>query len=153
MFWYIIFAVSAFLLLIVIAWTGYCWGSQKLPLTKKRTVAQLERTDGDRSQYTITSDTFRIGRHSENELTLDDPTVSRHHAEIRRQSEDVFAISDIDSMNGVIVNNLKVKTTVLWPGDLIELGEVQLRFKMLRTSRAYGAKANSRVETCSDRPT
>lgn len=142
MLWFIILAVSAILLIITIAWTGCRWGSQKLPLIKNSTVARLERTDGDGSQYTITSDTFRIGRHSENELSLDDPTVSRHHAEIRRQSEDVFSITDIDSMNGVIVNNVEVKTAVLSSGDVIELGEVRLRFNVSNdTSTSNGPRA------------
>lgn len=92
------------------------------------TVGFLEERENDNARHLIASDVFRIGRHSENDLTLHDPSISRHHAEIVRRRDGSFAISDLESMNGVFVNNRQHRKTILRDGDLVELGDVPLRF-------------------------
>ena len=60
-------------------------------------------------------------------MFLDDITVSRKHAEIRRQ-EDGFSIHDLGSMNGTYVNRERVDQTKLAPGDEVQIGKFRLVF-------------------------
>lgn len=55
-------------------------------------------------------------------------SISLHHAEIHRRREGDFFIVDLASTNGVFVNDEKVNQGELKSNDIIELGEVRLRF-------------------------
>ena len=95
-------------------------------------VAYLEPVDDAGVAYEITSPTYRIGRHSSNDLQVPDPTVSRQHAEIRRRGN-TFSTTDLDSMNGVFVNNKARKQANLSDNDTIELGDVAFKFTLETT--------------------
>lgn len=69
-----------------------------------------------------------VGRSRRCDIVIDDPNVSRQHAEIRRDG-DGYVILDLGSTNGLRVNRRDVKQTVLQPGDQIELGATQLLFE------------------------
>lgn len=79
-------------------------------------------------RYPIMNTTWRIGRTRDNELSLDDKSVSRRHAEIQRYSNGNFVIFDVDSLNGVFVNSEQIKKKRLQEGDIIEIGDIYLRF-------------------------
>jgi len=96
----------------------------------RQTYAYLEGVD-DGGRYPINSAAYRIGRHADNELPINDPSISRHHAQIHRKRDGSFTISDLESMNGVFVNDERLPTSALKEGDLIELGDIKLRFTML----------------------
>jgi HD-GYP domain-containing protein (c-di-GMP phosphodiesterase class II) len=64
---------------------------------------------------------FTIGRLGDNDLQLDDPYVSRHHAEIAFDGEN-YIFRDKQSTSGSFVNNNKVGEKVLKDGDKISLG-------------------------------
>jgi hypothetical protein len=59
-----------------------------------------------------------IGRGSECDLVLDEPNMSRKHAQIENTPEGLF-LRDIGSANGTYVNGNQVRDTVLKPGDQI----------------------------------
>lgn len=95
--------------------------------------AYLVLQDETKKRYAITRTTWRIGRGRDNEMILNDSSVSRRHAEIHRDKGDLFTIYDLDSMNGVYVNNNKVSKSLLHEGDIIEIGDINLRFTLLST--------------------
>jgi pSer/pThr/pTyr-binding forkhead associated (FHA) protein len=68
-----------------------------------------------------------LGRAPELDITLDHRSVSREHAKIACDRADV-RITDSGSVNGVVVNREKVSEARLQPGDIIELGDVVVRF-------------------------
>ena len=70
-----------------------------------------------------------LGRSREADLVLDDPNVSRRHAELRREGED-WTIADLGSTNGVKVNGRRVENARLEPGDDILLGTFELSFEV-----------------------
>ncbi len=84
--------------------------------------------ESNQLRYPIRLSTVRIGRHSDNELTLNNTSVSSHHAELHRRRDGQFVIVDLDSLNGVYINGQLSKTGVLANGDNIEIGEVKLLF-------------------------
>ena len=90
--------------------------------------AYLVAQDESAKRYPITNTIWRIGRTKDNELPLNDKSVSRRHAEIQRYSNGNFVIYDVDSLNGVFVNSEPVKKKKLQEGDIIEIGDIYLRF-------------------------
>lgn len=80
--------------------------------------------------YAITKSPWRIGRQGDNDLTFEDPSVSRQHAEILRNPDGTYMVTDLESLNGVFVNNTKVLTSTLTDGDRIELGNIHLIFTL-----------------------
>ncbi len=73
----------------------------------------------------------RLGRGPSNDLKFSNNTVSVNHAEIHRQRDGSVLITDLSSSNGILVNNSKVIESVLHSGDIIEIGEVRLRYETL----------------------
>jgi hypothetical protein len=72
-----------------------------------------------------------IGRSRESDVVLAQSEISRRHAEIAPTTEGGWAISDLNSTNGVRVNGEPVGARVaLHDGDVIELGTVPLRFEV-----------------------
>ncbi|NNE97664.1 MAG: FHA domain-containing protein, partial [Pyrinomonadaceae bacterium] len=70
----------------------------------------------------VESEDFFLGRHSENDLTVANPKLSRTHAKIERY-DDVYLLSDFDSSNGTKLNDFEVtEPTKLAHGDIIDLG-------------------------------
>lgn len=93
--------------------------------------AYLVFQDETKKRYPITNTIWRIGRSTDNEMTLRDSSVSRRHAEIDRDKGDIFTITDLGSLNGVYVNNKKTDKQILREGDIIEIGDINLRFTLL----------------------
>jgi hypothetical protein len=71
-----------------------------------------------------------IGRSRQCDVVLEDPNVSRQHAEIRPRGGS-WAISDLGSTNGSVVNGRRIDgTEVLKPGDEIEIGTSTMTFEV-----------------------
>jgi FHA domain len=88
-------------------------------------------TGADADVHRIDSNMIRIGRHEENDIRLASQTVHRYHAVLHRTPEQKFVITDLSGPggNGVVVNAERVDQAPLAAGDLIELGDVRLRFR------------------------
>jgi pSer/pThr/pTyr-binding forkhead associated (FHA) protein len=69
-----------------------------------------------------------VGRSADCDLVLADPTVSKHHLELRAQGTDVVLV-DLGSTNGTRVKDLRVRERILTDGDEIRLGATVLRFE------------------------
>ena len=71
-----------------------------------------------------------LGRSRQCDVTVDDPNVSRTHAEVRPRGGS-WVLSDLGSTNGSRLNGQRVEgTEVLKPGDEIELGTTVLQFEL-----------------------
>jgi len=68
-----------------------------------------------------------IGRRLDNQLIIDDPRVSRNHAQLRA-IKGRYVVFDLNSTGGVFVNGQRASQTVLYPGDVISLAGVALIF-------------------------
>lgn len=96
-----------------------------------RPYAYLISNDETQTRYPITRTICRIGRSKDNELHLDDTSISRRHAEIHRNSDGTFEIMDMNSTNGVYINNEKIGKAELHEGDVLEIGDYFLHFTQL----------------------
>ena len=79
------------------------------------------------SKFLIDRDVTTAGRYPESDIFLDDVTVSRRHAEIRRD-EGRFLIKDVGSLNGTYVNLQRVDEAQLADGDELQIGKFKLTF-------------------------
>lgn len=70
-----------------------------------------------------------IGRLPGNDIVLPSSKVSRRHAEISVRDGE-YVIVDLESSNGVYVNNNRVKESLLRNGDVIGIGRYQFRFTL-----------------------
>src|SRR5438034_3267036 len=88
-------------------------------------MAWLEQPSGER-RYVESE--LRIGRGEQNDLRLNDGSVSRVHAFLRRV-DGRYLLSDVGSQNGTFVNGKPVHApTALQSGDRIRVGTTQLTF-------------------------
>ena len=92
-----------------------------------RGVLIVKRGPNAGSKFFIDSDATIIGRHPDSDIFLDDVTVSRKHAEIRR-SDTGFSLHDVGSLNGTYVNRERVEEASLASGDEIQVGKFKLVF-------------------------
>ena len=87
----------------------------------------MKRGPNAGSKFFLDTDQTQVGRHPDSAIFLDDITVSRRHAEIRRGG-DGFALHDLGSLNGTYVNRERVEEVELSSGDEIQVGKFKLVF-------------------------
>ena len=68
-----------------------------------------------------------LGRANENDLSVDDPEMSRKHAVFKRTREGC-AVEDMGTSNGTAVNGAAVERAVLKHGDVVKIGEVEITY-------------------------
>jgi len=77
--------------------------------------------------YPLMQPVVNIGRRLDNQLIIDDPRVSRNHAQLR-SIKGRFVVFDLNSTGGTFVNGQRASQSVLYPGDVISLAGVTLIF-------------------------
>ena len=77
------------------------------------------------SSWKLSNKDYKIGRSSDNNIILDDITVSRKHALLSVSSENI-KIQDNNSTNGIYVNNEIKNDCTLKSGDKIQIGKYLL---------------------------
>jgi hypothetical protein len=80
--------------------------------------------DGNRI-FPLNRTVINIGRRPDNHLVLNDPRVSRAHAQIRA-NRGQYVLFDLNSTGGTLVNGRRVSQCALKPGDVISLSGVPL---------------------------
>lgn len=75
----------------------------------------------------IDKETFGIGRKKDNQIIIDNPHVSRHHARIRFIDKK-YVLFDLESTAGTSVNGERIQAVILKPGDVISVGGVPVIF-------------------------
>jgi|UniRef100_UPI00404A458F pSer/pThr/pTyr-binding forkhead associated (FHA) protein len=79
---------------------------------------------GAGARYLLDSKQTKIGRDTNNDIHLDDITVSRSHAMVSKG--DGYSIKDLGSLNGTYLNAISVKEAVVKAGDEIQVGKYHL---------------------------
>lgn len=79
------------------------------------------------ARFLLDSDMTTVGRHPDSHIFFDDVTVSRRHAEFRREG-DGFSIRDVGSLNGTYVNRHRIDDARLASGDNVQIGKYRLVF-------------------------
>ena len=77
------------------------------------------------SSWKLSNKDYKIGRSSENNIILDDVTVSRNHALLSVNNKNI-KITDNNSTNGIYINNVIESDSELKSGDKIQIGKYLL---------------------------
>jgi len=78
--------------------------------------------------YELKVETTTVGRVEDNAFQIVDPSVSSHHCEILLKGNDVV-IRDLNSTNGSFINGEKITESPLKPGQILRLGQIDLRIE------------------------
>ena len=101
-----------------------------------RPLAYLELAEAPFTRLGVTSTPWRIGRGRNCDFVLDDHSVSRLHAELRCSDQGVLTLHDIESLNGVFVNDTRIESMQLREADVVDIGDVRMRFTLRDESHA-----------------
>ena len=86
-------------------------------------------TDGEIvDEYPMDHDILTIGRHEDNDITIDCMSISGFHSRVVAIGSDFF-IEDLKSTNGSYVNSDQVKMSQIRDADIITLGSHNLKFQ------------------------
>ncbi|NOZ12940.1 MAG: FHA domain-containing protein [Acidobacteria bacterium] len=88
------------------------------------------KTSKGRFDFQLDKDFATMGRSKDNEIHIDDLSVSRKHAVLEREGNQ-FYITDLNSSNGTYVNSKKItEKTAVRPEDVIIVGRVHFSFRL-----------------------
>jgi pSer/pThr/pTyr-binding forkhead associated (FHA) protein len=105
---------------------------QGTPPKKRRVSGRLVVVSDGNSNgtvYEIDTAAVTVGRGAGNDIPLDDDFASTLHARVESRPDGVW-LEDVGSTNGTAVNGVRVEEAQkLAPGDVIRIGETDLRFE------------------------
>ncbi|MDG2155531.1 MAG: FHA domain-containing protein [Gammaproteobacteria bacterium] len=96
------------------------------------------------AEYNMTKERYTIGRLPDNDVRIDNPALSGHHALIINILNDSF-LEDLNSTNGTYVNSKLVKKHALQNDDVITMGHHQLKFVASSAEEDYAEFARTIV--------
>ncbi|HEY2980200.1 MAG TPA: FHA domain-containing protein, partial [Anaerolineales bacterium] len=102
--------------------------------------------------FPLKQSVVNIGRRLDNQLVIDDPRVSRNHAQLRAINGR-FVMFDLNSTGGTFVNGQRANQTVLYPGDVISLAGVALIFGQDNPPPRPDLIETNPLQATGDRPT
>jgi len=76
----------------------------------------------------LKTDKTTIGRSEDNTFQIAEPSVSSHHCEVIVRGSEV-QVRDLKSTNGTYINGVATAEGVLKPGEILRLGQVQMRLE------------------------
>ena len=83
------------------------------------------RGPNEGARFLLDRQVVTVGRHPDSDIFLDDVTVSRRHAEFRREGQR-FWVHDVGSLNGTYVNGERTDDRLLATGDEVQVGKFKL---------------------------
>jgi hypothetical protein len=94
------------------------------PIRREKPIVKLACIEGSAKDcaWEITAKRVTIGRDPNCDINIDDPGLSRTHAEIIRDGETLLFV-DLGSLNGSLINGRRVSRRVLAAGDKIKIGD------------------------------
>lgn len=93
-------------------------------LPKGEGILLILKGAGIGARYLLDAAQTKLGRDMNNEIVLDDITVSRSHALITKS--DGYRLKDLGSLNGSYINAVAVKDGVIKAGDEVQIGKYHL---------------------------
>ncbi len=87
---------------------------------------RIRNPNGRVHDWTLGAGVTIVGRDPQATLSIQHPSVSRRHCEIRRLDTGSLIIRDLGSTNGTALNGILVSESVIAPGDILQLGDIRI---------------------------
>ncbi len=94
------------------------------------------------SRFLLDADLTTAGRHPDSDIFLDDVTVSRRHAEFRREGS-TFRVQDVGSLNGTYLNRERIDSVQLSSDDEVQIGKFRLIFLTSSAAARTGGQSSA----------
>lgn len=107
-------------------------------LTPGSALLVVKRGPNAGSRFLLDQDVTSAGRHPDSDIFLDDVTVSRRHAEFRREGSG-YTVHDVGSLNGSYVNRERIDAAPLSGGDEVQIGKFRLVYLTAAVRTGAGA--------------
>jgi pSer/pThr/pTyr-binding forkhead associated (FHA) protein len=107
-------------------------------LTPGSALLVVKRGPNAGSRFLLDQDVTTAGRHPDSDIFLDDVTVSRRHAEFRREGNG-YTVHDVGSLNGTYVNRERIEAAALTGGDEVQIGKFRLVYLTAAVRAGVGA--------------
>lgn len=92
---------------------------------------------------------FTLGRDKENNIVIDQNSVSKHHASINIEYYDDIEIEDLSSTNGTYINDRKIKKAKLHTGDQLRVGDYNLDMSVF-LKNLFDLYKNKKTDFCKE---
>ncbi len=86
-----------------------------------------EKPQGETEEWVFDQATVGIGAMADNDVVIQDDTVSRYHCRIC-QGDDAYLVTDNGSTNGTYINGVRIKEAYLRPGCTVTVGKTDVHF-------------------------
>lgn len=113
-------------------------------LTTPKLAIEVIRGPAKGTETIVDKPVFRCGSAQDNDLVIDDPTVSRHHIRLEIDSLG-FRVKDLDSKNGLIMDGIRIHDAWITDSCKLVIGESGLRVKPIRENIELELVRNSRL--------
>ena len=109
----------------------------------------LTLVDGPGSPRTFTLEhrLTRAGRGTDNDVVLDGRRVSKRHVLFSVRSDNTVQVEDLNSRNGVWIEEQRVTERILRPGEIVRVGECELRYDLVDSRSWDPDRSPSKVDT------
>jgi hypothetical protein len=121
------------------AQTDFSIPMQPTPNPDVEMLARVTMRDGTREVHLIFQPGGRrlnVGRVSDNDLSLNDPSVSKIHAALVLNQQGTLLVADTGSTNGTFINGRRISYGESRPvedGDVVGFGDIEVRFRRLES--------------------
>ena len=122
-------------------------GSYRLPL--ERTLGEFspeKREEAKAATVKLQDKPLILGRDDTCDIVLPYPQVSARHAKLTPQAEGNCLVEDLGSTNGIFVNGIRTKKTLLYPGSTLSLGSIPVELEPSGVIRAIKVKGTMRLD-------
>lgn len=92
----------------------------------------LKFQDAVVNEFTFHNIPVTIGRRDDNDVVIDNMSVSGHHAVIEMEEPNYYVLVDLDSLNGTYLNDVRANRERIFDGDIVIVGKHSLVFQDLR---------------------
>lgn len=114
---------------------------------KSKIIVLSEQLRGQ--SFELTGEKYSVGRNTDCDITLPDPTISSHHCSFIRDTEggDGYTVVDEGSTNGTRVNGTRVtESHKLSNSDIVQVGAIELLFDSQESGSQESAKTKTGIE-------
>ena len=132
--WWLFMLPALVALIVILGLVGILVYFRRRPPSSKAALSSLSLSANlvnleTKQTHAVDALPWRIGRSRINSLPVDDHSVSRVHAEINADDAGKFHVADLESLNGVYVNEQKIDIAPINNGDIIDVGDIRFRFE------------------------